>query len=162
MLKELLQECHMTQETVAEQAAMHRSTVARIINVPEAAHPQMIMRFAETFGVLKNQVMRWYCLEACPLGKACQNMEYREVSLAQTACFIYSSVTNLNTKLAIVLSIASDERVSCDEEKDFADILKNINEVKQAISDMELWVYRNQDLLRKREIASAVTLTIKR
>lgn len=37
MLKELLQECHMTQETVAEQAAMHRSTVARIINVPEAA-----------------------------------------------------------------------------------------------------------------------------
>ena len=61
-----------------------------------------------------------------------------------------------------VLSIASDERVSCDEEKDFADILKNINEVKQAISDMELWVYRNQDLLRKREIASAVTLTIKR
>lgn len=53
MLKELLQECHMTQETVAEQAAMHRSTVARIINVPEAAHPQMIMRFAETFGVLK-------------------------------------------------------------------------------------------------------------
>ena len=39
MLKELLQECHMTQETVAEQAAMHRSTVARIINVPEAAHP---------------------------------------------------------------------------------------------------------------------------
>ena len=49
MLKELLQECHMTQETVAEQAAMHRSTVARIINVPEAAHPQMIMRFAETF-----------------------------------------------------------------------------------------------------------------
>ncbi|MFR9140947.1 MAG: helix-turn-helix domain-containing protein [Phascolarctobacterium faecium] len=124
MLKELLQECHMTQETVAEQAAMHRSTVARIINVPEAAHPQMIMRFAETFGVLKNHVMRWYCLEACPLGKACQSTEYREVSLAQTACFIYSSVSALNTKLAIVLSIASDERVSCDEEKDFADILK--------------------------------------
>lgn len=101
-------------------------------------------------------------MEACPLGKACQSTEYREVSLAQTACFIYSSVSALNTKLAIVLSIASDERVSCDEEKDFADILKNINEVKQAISDMELWVYRNQDLLRKREIASAVTLTIKR
>lgn len=97
MLKELLQECHMTQETVAEQAAMHRSTVARIINVPEAAHPQMIMRFAETFGVLKNHVMRWYCLEACPLGKACQSTEYREVSLAQTACFIYSSVSALNT-----------------------------------------------------------------
>ena len=76
MLKELLQECHMTQETVAEQAAMHRSTVARIINVPEAAHPQMIMRFAETFGVLKNHVMRWYCLEACPLGKACQSTEF--------------------------------------------------------------------------------------
>lgn len=47
----------MTQESVAEQAAMHRSTVARVINVPEAAHPQMLLRIAETLGRLNTM----YC-----------------------------------------------------------------------------------------------------
>lgn len=68
----------------------------------------------------------------------------------------------LNTKLATILSIAADERVSLNEEKDFASILENISEVKQGISDIEVWVYNNQDLLTKKEIASAVTLTNKK
>ena len=75
---------------------------------------------------------------------------------------LFSSVSALNTKLATILSIAADERVSLNEEKDFASILENISEVKQGISDIEVWVYNNQDLLTKKEIASAVTLTNKK
>jgi hypothetical protein len=152
----------MTQESVAEQAAMHRSTVSRVINVPEAAHPQMLLRIAETLGTLKHYVLRWYCLTTCPVGKSCRQPQFRKVSLAQTACLLFSSVSALNTKLATILSIAADERVSLNEEKDFASILENISEVKQGISDIEVWVYNNQDLLTKKEIASAVTLTNKK
>lgn len=51
MLKELLQAEHLTQETVAEEAAMHRSTVSRILENPSAANPQMVLRLAEALGL---------------------------------------------------------------------------------------------------------------
>ena len=160
MLKELLQAEHLTQETVAEEAAMHRSIVSRILENPSAANPQMVLRLAEALGLKKYQALKWFCTSACPVGTACHYSKYHEVSLAQSACRLYAAVTALNTKLANVLSIAVDDRVGLDEEKDFAATLEDIREVKQAISDMELWVYRNKQLLSNKKIASAATLTI--
>lgn len=160
MLKELLQAEHLTQETVAEEAAMHRSTVSRILEKPSAANPQMVLRLAEALGLKKYQALKWFCTSACPVGTACHYSKYHEVSLAQSACRLYAAVTALNTRLANVLSIAVDDRVGLDEEKDFAATLEDIREVKQAISDMELWVYRNKQLLSNKKIASAATLTI--
>ena len=119
----------------------------------------MFLRLAEAYGLLKFRLLHWYCMNACPIGKALAVPEYREVSLARSACGLYASLTQLNTALSKLLSVAADDRVDCSEEKDLASVLKNIREVKQAISDIELWVSLNPNLLTKKEIANAVTLT---
>jgi hypothetical protein len=159
MLKDILADSHMSQICVSDRAAMHRTTVSKIISCPENAHPIMFLRLAEAYGLLKFRLLHWYCMNACPIGKALAVPEYREVSLARSACGLYASVTQLNTALSKLLSVAADDRVDCSEEKDLASVLKNIREVKQAISDIELWVSLNPNLLTKKEIANAVTLT---
>lgn len=100
----------------------------------------MVLRLAEALGLKKYQALKWFCTSSCPVGTACHYSKYHEVSLAQSACRLYAAVTALNTRLANVLSIAVDDRVGLEEEKDFAETLEDIREVKQAISDMELWV----------------------
>lgn len=159
MLKDILADSHLSQVSVSDRAAMHRTTVSKIIACPENAHPLMFLRLAEAYGMIKIRLLRWYCANACPIGKALAVPEYREVSLARSACSLYASVTQLNTLLSRLLSVAADDRVDATEEKDLANVLKNIHEVKQAISDIELWVSKNPDLLRKKEIASVAALT---
>lgn len=139
MLKNVLEELKMSQETVAEMVGVHRSTIKRCIVSPEAMHPDVILQVADSLKPHTDKILRHYCSECCVIGKR-HSHRFRERSRSEAACSLYAAIETLQRRLNNLITIAADNKVDGHEWQEFQSILVEAQDTEQAIIDLEIWM----------------------
>ena len=99
--------------------------------------PDEILTMAK--GYKKPELINYYCSHECPIGKK-YIQEVNDKQLPQITLEILNSLNDLEKIKEKLINITVDGKISNDEFKDFSIIKKELNELKNTIDSLNLWI----------------------
>ncbi|MBQ1377625.1 MAG: helix-turn-helix domain-containing protein [Lachnospiraceae bacterium] len=111
-----------------------------------AAHPEEVMTMASVY---KNVMLNnYYCSHECPIGqKYVPELKMKDIS--QITLELLNSVNLLNQDKERFLEIMVDGEIQDNEQADFEEIKKNLEEISASVRMLDIWL-EHQALLKEK------------
>ena len=135
-----------TREEAAEKLVyISADRIEKIESGKLSAHPEEVMTMASVY---KNVMLNnYYCSHECPIGqKYVPELKMKDIS--QVTLELLNGLNTLNKDKERFVEIMVDGEIESDEEPDFEEIRKNLDDISAAIRTLEIWL-EHKELLKE-------------
>ena len=100
-------------------------------------HPEEVLAMSRCYRDAR--LCNYYCSHECPIGQI-YVPEIELKSLSQITLETVNAINSLEKRKNRLIEIAVDGRIDPDEQEDFDDIKKELNEISEAVQTLRMWI----------------------
>ena len=129
---------HLTREKASEKMDfVSESRIVKIEGDQSEPRPEEILAMASAYQ--QPDLVYKYCSEKCPIGKV-HVPPVKKKELAQIVVEVLASLHSLDERKNRLIEISADGKISDDELADFAMIRRDLKNISETVSSLQLWV----------------------
>lgn len=132
----------LTREAAAEQMIfVSDDRIEKVESGKSQIHPEEVAAMAECY---KDATLcNYYCANECPIGRKFVP-EIKMKELPQITLELINSLNQLEKQKDRFVEIAADGHVTDDEEPDFENLEKTLNEMAVSVQTLQLWLMKER------------------
>ena len=100
-------------------------------------HPEEVLAMSRCYRDAR--LCNYYCSHECPIGQI-YVPEIELKSLSQITLETVNAINSLEKRKNRLIEIAVDGRIDPDEQEDFDDIKKELDEISEAVQTLRMWI----------------------
>ena len=100
-------------------------------------HPEEVLAMSRCYRDAR--LCNYYCSHECPIGQV-YVPEIELKSLSQITLETVNAINSLEKRKNRLIEIAVDGRIDPDEQEDFDDIKKELDEISEAVQTLRMWI----------------------
>ena len=100
-------------------------------------HPEEVLAMSRCYRDAR--LCNYYCSHECPIGQI-YVPEIELKSLSQITLETVNAINSLEKRKNRLIEIAVDGRIDPDEQEDFDDIKKELDEISEAVQTVRMWI----------------------
>lgn len=126
------------QASDATDGVLSDDVIEKIENGKKYTRPDEVVALARAY---KDPALRsYYCAQICEIGQCNRAMEPAPKDLSQIVLEVFYSLNALESERNRLVDIAIDGKVTEDELEDFRKIRRHLEEMKETVNSLQLWV----------------------
>ena len=100
-------------------------------------HPEEVLAMSECYRDAR--LCNYYCSHECPIGQV-YVPEVELKSLSQITLETVNAINSLEKRKDRLIEIAVDGKIDCEEQADFDDIKKELDDISGAVQMLRMWI----------------------